>query len=150
AGEFERLENGDDFFDARDRGQRGIAHHVFFPDDADDRALDPTAHIGAQTHLVDAVDDVIDLFLCGMRLDDDNHVTGSLRGYEPSSSNRTALRSISASIRFVRASAACPSNSRKKTYPTSGALRGNDSIQVRLMLFLRKAVRASASDPGLC
>src|SRR5690349_15730328 len=70
------------------------------------------------------------------------HSIASQRGYEPSTSRRTALRSSSPSILLVRASPACPSKSRKNRYPTSGPFIGNDSIHVRLMLFFLKAVSA--------
>ena len=45
---------------------------------------------------------------------------------------------------------AWPSKSTKKTYSGRAALAGNDSIQVRLILFCLKTSRASTSEPGLC
>src|SRR5204863_8659278 len=119
AGQLVGLKNRDDFFDAGNRGQRRIADGVFFADHSDNCPLDAPADVGPQPHFMNMRNDVVDLFLGRIRFDDDNHSTGSLRGYEPSTSSRTALFSNSASMRLVRASPAWPSNSRKKRYPTS-------------------------------
>ena len=43
-----------------------------------------------------------------------------------------------------------PSKSTKKMYSGLAALAGNDSIQVRLILFCLNMSRASTSEPGLC
>src|SRR5262249_18593731 len=71
-------------------------------------------------------------------------------GKEPSTvtSRQCSPRALRA--RWTRVSSAWPSKSTKKRYSGLGVLAGNDSIQVRLILFWRETSSASTSEPGVC
>jgi len=63
AGELEGLEDRDDVLHPWEQEKALLANQALITDQADDRSLQPTGHVGLQTALCDAVDDELNLVL---------------------------------------------------------------------------------------
>ncbi len=74
---------------------------------------------------------------------------GCAIGNEPSTETLSQISSSAASVFLTFGSSRWPSKSTKKTYSPFASRSGNDSIQVRLILFGLKTSSASTSAPGV-
>src|SRR5262245_46608133 len=73
AGQLEWFQNVMDLLDARDRPKGFDLWLALVADDADDGSMFAPAHVRRIAQLLDPLDDVVDLFFAGIRLDDKNH-----------------------------------------------------------------------------
>jgi hypothetical protein len=74
AGELERFEDRHDVLDAGDRTERRVAETVLFANHADERALGTAAHIVAEAHLLNLLEEVLELGLGAVWFEDDDHI----------------------------------------------------------------------------
>src|SRR6202043_1221295 len=138
-------------------------------DDADDGAQFAAAEMGFEAQVADAFQDVINLLRGGVWPKNDNHgrvgESGAnswpgqwdsrsghpdhrcqplvvATGKEPRTVSFRQCSSSAFRARLTLASSRWPSKSTKKMYSGLGVLAGNDSIQVRLILFCLNTSRA--------